>query len=735
MAARLSASEPSPAPQSPAAAPAGPTSAEPSASAAVEDLLPIPEFGTEAARQRDRALLRLWQRDIEAYHRLTDDPPEIRGDAARFMRLVQASMLPTPRLMNNQSPTSLGDALLEKGSRDVLIRSYLAWTLMRDGDYERAGSLFAASWREWDQSPYPPETRRVALTTYVRMLEELKNYPDDMVRAQLNVTQALNQFFHSRFEDETITEDLERAVFYELQLLCGNITIHGPLASRLPFLHQLRLEKTTPWLRSMVTALMHQKSAWSVRGNRFAHQVAPDQWRLFYEFSEDAVEELQKAIALHPDYPEAYSEMITIAMSTGRYGTPREWFEKAVAAQYDYIPAYRSYLTSLYPRWGGDLEQMLAFGQECAAGRRSDTDIPFFFLVTLEKIDAEMGLSGEVWRRPGIFEQTMQTLGVLEEEPARHGDFTVDLNRTYLATARLAVAARTHRLDEFRRIYESLGGQPDERVMAIWYRQPALVLAEGLAWSGPARPLLEEAKAMLRTDEGEPSEEQLTRAKTLLEEAIGRAEEAPAKAFCTAYRDTVDWRLALQAGQWMEPRFDKHLSTWVNVYGRWEQQDERTLVGRSDHKTGLAAGRLMYSPPPPLEIELEIEAEVPRGASDIFGIRMRSPQSNGLPAPEHLFVIRYGNNEVNVYIDDVRKVAPAKLAERNLLKLQAADQRAIVWVNGERCLEVRDPNFHPSGPYDFGVFTSISASRTFRIANLRMRKWMESDPSDTAPRP
>lgn len=732
MGAWLCASETSPAPQFPAAAPAEVTSAEHSPPATAEDLPVIPEFGSEAARTRDRSLLRLWKRDIDAYRRLTKDPPEIRGQAARFMRLVQASMLPVPRLMRPKSLAQLGDAILQKGSQDVLIRSYLGWALMVDGDYDRAASLIVSAWKEWDQSGYPMEGRRAALTAYSRMLQGLRHLPDDMQRLQLNVTESLAQYFNSRFEDETISEDLERAVYFEVSQLCGNITIHGALTSRLPDLHQLRLEKTTPWLRSMMRGLMHEKLAWGARGNRFAPEVAPQQWPLFYEFIGKAAQELQNAIDLRPHYPEAYTEMIGIAMAAGRYGEPRKWFEKAVAAQFDFIPAYYAYLTSLYPRWGGDLEQMLAFGRECAATRRSDTDVPFFFIVTLEKIDLEMGLSHKIWRRPGVFEQAMDVLESLENEPARDGDLAVELNRSYLATSRLMVAARALRLDEFRRIYKSLQGQPDERVMALWHRQPTLMLAEFLAWSGPARPFLEEARTLLRAESEKPSHELRVRAKKLLDQAVSHAEETLSKAYCSTARDSVEWRMAFRAGQWMEPRFDENLLTWFTIYGRWERENERTLVGKSDHKTGLAVGQLMYSPPPPLEIEMEIEAAVPRGAFDAFGLGMRQPQANRDATPDYLFLVRYGSNEVNAYINNARKVAPATLAERNLFKVQVADRHVVLWVNGERCLDVRDAGFHPSGPCSFGAFTPISTSRTFRIANLRMRKWNDSEPSNAA---
>lgn len=696
----------------------------------LDDLPAIPEFGTEAARKLDGALLRLWQRDTETYQRLTKDPPQIRSQAVRFMRLVQATMLPTRRVMKRGALSELGEAIVGKGSQDVLLRSYLGWAYMVDQDYERAASLIASALKEWDDSGYPTEMQRVPLTGFTRMLRELASHPGELLRSQLNLTDRLARYFNSRFEDGTITEDLERAVYFEITEICGNVAMLGPVASRLPDLHQLRLEKSSPWLRCMINAMLAKRWAWGARGHGFAYQVSPEEWERFYEYSSKAVKEWQKAIELRPDNPEAYTEMIETSMATGQYGTPREWFKKAVAAQFDWIPAYHAYLVALYPRWGGSLSEMLQFGRECAATRRFDTNVPYFFLIALHKIDFEMGFTHEIWRVPGVFEQAIEVLEALEKGPAHNGDLAVEPSRAYLATTRLMVAARAHRFDEFRQIYKSLDGKPDEIAMQPWHTQPPLILSELLAWSSPARPFLEEARALLRADREKPSEEALVRAKGVLEQAIAHADEPMAKAFCSALRDSVEWRLAYRSGEWVEVRFDEHLLTWWTMVGYWEREDERTVVGRSHHETGVVWAQLAYSPPPPVEIELEIDAEVPRGAFDLFGIGIQHPGAHPMGRIDYLLGIRYNTNEAEVRIDDSRKVAPVKLARRNLLKVQLADQHVVLWVNGERCLDIQEATFHPAAPYNFGVFVPINTSRTFRIANIRFRKWSDSEPPE-----
>jgi len=61
--------------------------------------------------------------------------------------------------------------------------------------------------------------------------------------------------------------------------------------------------------------------------------------------------------------------MIAVAMAgeAEPSETPRVWFDRAVAAQFDYYEAYSSLLWSLRPRWLGSHEEMYDFGLECLA--------------------------------------------------------------------------------------------------------------------------------------------------------------------------------------------------------------------------------------------------------------------------------------------------------------------------------------------------------------------------------
>ena len=119
-----------------------------------------PEFQTLA----DQAM-RLWQRDIEEYRRLTKDPPALRRQAEEFMRTVQLGMLPQVYGPGHAKTAQMGERLFEQGCRDPLLKSYYGRAVCcAEGAYESM-PLCVESLNAWEQSGYPGVYRRMAVFT------------------------------------------------------------------------------------------------------------------------------------------------------------------------------------------------------------------------------------------------------------------------------------------------------------------------------------------------------------------------------------------------------------------------------------------------------------------------------------------------------------------------------------------------------------------------------------------
>lgn len=94
-----------------------------------------------------------------------------------------------------------------------------------------------------------------------------------------------------------------------------------------------------------------------------------------------ARDSLTEAWKLHPEFPEAPTEMIAVATDPagGDSTEAKQWFYRAVAAQLDYMRAYEEMLSSL----GRNRDALYAFGVECLDTRRFDTKVPALFMDVL----------------------------------------------------------------------------------------------------------------------------------------------------------------------------------------------------------------------------------------------------------------------------------------------------------------------------------------------------------------
>jgi hypothetical protein len=124
----------------------------------------------------------------------------------------------------------------------------------------------------------------------------------------------------------------------------------------------------------------------------------------FEQHLEKARETLTEAWKLRPDRPEAATEMLQVT-----YGSPaprgeamRLWFDRAIAAQCDYEPAYELMRASFHPRWGGTPVELAAFALTCAEADRPALRIGGFTMPALIDLSAQLGDWRPVFKSPSI---------------------------------------------------------------------------------------------------------------------------------------------------------------------------------------------------------------------------------------------------------------------------------------------------------------------------------------------
>ncbi len=142
------------------------------------------------------------------------------------------------------------------------------------------------------------------------------------------------------------------------------------------------------WAKDTIWGLYWVKAAWKARGEGYANSVSQEAFKLFTERLDKAAARLKKAAEANPLDPRAPTAMISVVMGSADSSPTklRFWFDKAVAAQFDCIPAYRAFLWGLEPRWGGSYPAMLTFAEQCVQTGRFDTRVPIQFYNAVQSI-------------------------------------------------------------------------------------------------------------------------------------------------------------------------------------------------------------------------------------------------------------------------------------------------------------------------------------------------------------
>ncbi|MBI2300715.1 MAG: hypothetical protein HYU66_17540 [Armatimonadetes bacterium] len=201
-----------------------------------------------------------------------------------------------------------------------------------------------------------------------------------------------------------------------------------------------------PKADAYVAGVLQGQNYWSkVVGHvGMSSRKAAEKQAEFAGYLANARDGLTAAWKLHPAFPEAPGVMLSItALGYGGPGeTPRTWFDRAVAAQFDYPPAYDGLIEALQL---GDGAQLRQFAEECLATGRFDTGVPWRYYEALYAAggfrddQAYAGLKSVV-------------AGYRTVEPAKDRD-----RRSRL----LAAACGTARWDEAAALSKKLGGKPD----------------------------------------------------------------------------------------------------------------------------------------------------------------------------------------------------------------------------------------------------------------------------------
>jgi len=315
-------------------------------------------------------------RTVEVYKRITprDDPH--REEAIEFLTGVAHWLAGSHERPDMNILLDQGDQLVEAGCADGLVHWATGYLIDLHNHWKSADHYWHEAFQKVVRSgsPYSFRTRAHALSVMAGW-----TYHNDGAEA-------------SRAPWKLVAHLLEEALKREESGELSGRMLHAAIAPMFRTAAPTDILQTMSksvaehvsdeWARESILGAAHFAMAWSVRGHGTADTVTPEGWRGFRKHLLFAQGHLLRAHALAPDRPEAATHLIGVSRAglppTG--STARDWFDRAVQAEFDYLPAYEQFATTLSLRWGGSEAKLDAFANECIETGRFDTRVPFMAL-------------------------------------------------------------------------------------------------------------------------------------------------------------------------------------------------------------------------------------------------------------------------------------------------------------------------------------------------------------------
>jgi len=372
------------------------------------------------------------------------------------------------------------------------------------------------------------------------------------------------------------------------------------------------------WLALALEGEQHIRAAWKARGNGFMNTVTPQGAAEFERQLGLARDCLTPAWKLHPEFPLAAERMMYVSLGSSDIGEIRVWFDRAVAAEFEYPAAWTQMRWALRTRWHGDVESELAFGLAALNTGRFDTDVPRGYYESLSSAEDDMQLpfGRHIFDREDIWPNLQRLYEGYIRQSADYPGTRDSWRSTYVAIAYLA-----GKYEVARKQLETINWSPGRWNLAGWGHMLNLLPDEVAALTGSLGSRVETAEQAY-------DREDFSRAISLFTD-LQTVTNTDART-----RDFIRERLAalrveeqLQKGGWVDLMpGDTNLSGWVVDYGK----PTRTADGALEIECGPDGHMLFAHSRVGPNFEIKGEFEVVKSSTKEFqaGLVVGLPQSD-----------------------------------------------------------------------------------------------------------
>ena len=545
-----------------------------------------------------------------------------------------------------------GKAAIDAGCDDPLVRYCHAVTLDDVGRPDQAMAVMPQIAEELFASKYHPMRALAAAVRWGKTLN-LETQKVELRRADDWIMKSAIRMASGEFPE------------YDRRVIYSHVSdSFRTLERQKMFYDEIRkLPKADPWMVNMVGGAYHVDAAWARRGGGWARDVAEEGWRGFFNELSKARTCFKAAHEIEPNYPEPATGMITVAMGAGRQlgEDTRTWFDRAIAAQLDYWPALNAYRWSIYPRWGGSHWAMYNLGVECLQTGRYDTTLPYFFIETIESIEADG--NDRVWEMPGLYENATVCL-------TSYGKQKFD-GASWYDSLLVGIAWNLGKTEDAKAIIDRLGDRMDGQPLFRYTAFPRRLVSLIHAMHGPHAKRLEEAQA--HEDDDKPDEA----AKVYREIAAALKEDDPAAYYVRNRVSDLELEKQFDAGDWVKLVPPKDLNGWYAYGDDWSVEGD-AIVGKANPRdTQLVCGADFGG-------RYEVRCRVEYVKGEQYAAYGGAVIASDGPTSRYGALVRLNHPKMILRSgEDYRQSFPAASGESNEIHVTVWDRHLTALVNGK----------------------------------------------------
>jgi hypothetical protein len=397
----------------------------------------------------------------------------------------------------------------------------------------------------------------------------------------------------------------------------------------------------------------------------------------------------------------------------------RLWFDRTVAAEADFQPAYKNLLWFMRPRWGGGHEEMYQFGVQCLRTKRFDTEVPLWFVKALVEITDDLEDDKEYWLRP----ETTKHLRTLFEGYTNSKDLT-EAEKQRIRLLQAGAEWYLENYKEARTLFDTVKWEGGATEFEYFYEvNPQIARGESYLFSGETAEVALAAQESFEQELWEEAAEAYAR--VLADASL----PGPAKAVAQERLEKAQWQVDFENGKWVALQPKSSFSGWDIEDGSWSVNEDGSLVG----VPGENGAWLLCLTDIGSRVELRGIVELVPGANSEntqAGIYFRWVDSE----QDNLLVYKLNQSDQQaILFAEVKKrethLATTVIEKQNSLLFSLWDNKASAWVNGKPThKQIRLWPNKVNGRVFVGIGNTLGpAGAITRFRNLEVRR-LTSEP-------